>query len=164
MILTPPTGERQRSVTVTIPTEVLQATFRDMWELASYWNDELPIRIHNRETSDGGTPEWHPDFARWLTRADKFDDRKWSENPEPRVKTTRAFRKLRQRSPREYEVVYRTAILKIPFGETVNWLNERAIKNGHADRYDVDSALMLLICGVDKIATWFSWTSTTSGS
>lgn len=147
---------------VTIPQDVLLETFKTMRELASYWNDEIPLRIHSRGVSEGGTPEWHHDFATWLSRGDQFNDRRWAEHPEPRVKTTRAFRKLRSRSPREYEVVYRTAILGIPFTETVEWLNERAIRGGHADRYDLDAALMLLVCGVDKIATWFSWTSTTT--
>lgn len=152
-------------MSVTIPHDVLRETFKTMNELASYWKDEVPTRIHSREVSEGGTPEWHRDFEKWVTgKGDEFNDQRWAANPEPRVKTTRAFRKLRRRSPREYEVVYRTAILGIPFSETVAWLNERAIRGGHADRYDEDAALMLLICGVDKIATWFSWTSTTSGS
>lgn len=149
-------------MTTSIPTDVLMETFKTMAELASYWHEELPIRIHSRDVSEGGTPEWHRDFALWVGRADQFDDRRWAQHPEPRVKTTRAFRKLRSRSPREYEVVYRTAILKIPFSDTVQWLNDRAIRHGHPDRYDVDAALMLLVCGVDKIATWFSWTSTTA--
>jgi len=146
-----------------IPQSVIRETLRTMNELASYWNDEVPKKIHSRDVSAGGTPEWDRDFAIWLTgRVDQFDDRRWADHPEPRVKSTRAFRKLRQRSPREYEVVYRTAILKIPFEETVKWLNDRAIRHGHPDRYDNEAALMLLICGVDKIATWFSWTSRTA--
>lgn len=149
-------------MTVTIPTAVLQETWKTMTELASYWEMEVPARTHSRDVSEGGTPEWSREFAVWLTRGDQFDDRRWADNPEPRVKATRAFRKLRRRSPREFEVVYRTAILKIPFGETVTWLNDRAIRGGHADRYDMDAALLLLICGVDKIATWFSWTSRTA--
>lgn len=149
-------------MSVTIPQAVLTETFKTMWELASYWNDEVPVRIHSRDVSEGGTPEWHRDFALWMGRADQFDDRRWADNPEPRVKTTRAFRKLRRRSPREYEVLYRTAILKIPFQDTIDWLNQRAIRGGHPERYDLEAALMLLICGVDKVATWFSWTSRTS--
>jgi hypothetical protein len=131
-------------------------TVKNMELFSSYWNEELPLRIHSREISEGGTPEWHHDFARWLGKADTFDDRRWRQNPEPRVKTTRAFRKLRKAAVREYEVVYRTAILRIPFPETVDWLNERAIKNNKTDRYTEEDALMLLVCGVDKIASWFS--------
>lgn len=127
-----------------------------MMTFASYWKEELPLRVHSRETSAGGTPEWHHEFRRWILSADDFNDRRWRENPEPRVKTTRAFRKLRKFAPREYEVVYRTVILQIPFDATVTWLNERAERNGHADRYTHDDAMMLLVVGVDKIAHWFS--------
>lgn len=151
-------------MTVSIPAAVIRETLKTMDELASYWREELPLRLHSRDVSEGGTPDWHRDFALWLGRADQFDDRRWAQNPEPRVKTTRAFRKLRTRSPREYEVVYRTAILRIPFEETITWLNDRAIRGGHPERYDAEAALMLLVCGVDKIATWFSWTSTTASS
>lgn len=127
-----------------------------MATFASYWNDEIPLKVHSRETSEGGTPDWNREFSRWLTRADDFNDKRWRENPEPRLKTTRAFRKLRKSNPREYEVVYRTAILQIPFTVTIEWLNERAIRNSKPDRYSEEDALMLLIVGVDKIATWFS--------
>lgn len=130
-------------------------TIRDMELFASYWNLEIPLRIHSRAVSEGGTPEWHHDFARWLGKTE-VSDRRWREHPEPRIKTTRAFRKLRKAAVREYEVVYRTAILRIPFPETVLWLNDRAIRNNKTDRYTEEDALMLLICGVDKIASWWS--------
>lgn len=138
-----------------IPEQVLRDTVRDMQLFAQYWNEEIPLRIHSREVSAGGTPEWHQDFARWLGKPDVSDQR-WRYNPDTRVKTTRAFRRLRKTAVREYEVVYRTAILCIPFNETVAWLNERAIRNQKSDRYTEEDALMLLVCGVDKIAHWFS--------
>lgn len=142
---------------VTIPTSVLMDTFKTMRELAGYWNEEVPLRMHSRDVSQGGTPEWHQDFARWLSGpVNQTDDRRWSQHKEPRVKATRAFRKLRKFSPREYEVVYRTAILGIPFNDTIDWLNARAIRNNKTDRYDTDAGLMLLIGGVDKVAHWFS--------
>jgi hypothetical protein len=143
--------------TVSIPSEVLTETFKTMRELAGYWNEEVPLRIHSRDTDGGGAPQWHQDFARWLDGAsNQTNDRRWAEHREPRVKATRAFRKLRKFAPREYEVVYRTAILGIPFPETIDWLNMRAIRNNKPERYDTDAALMLLIGGVDKAAHWFS--------
>jgi hypothetical protein len=143
---------------LSIPRDVLQSTLADLRLFASYWNEEIPLRIHARDVSEGGTPEWHPDFAKWLgiDYYGKKSDQRWREHPEPRVKTTRAFRKLRKASPREFEVVYRTAILGIPFAETVRWLNERAERNQKPDRYTEEDALMLLVCGTDKIASWFS--------
>jgi hypothetical protein len=137
-----------------IPRSVITETVREMTQFAANWHEEIPVRIHSRSVSDGGTPEWHAEFAQWLGRADQFNDKRWRENPEPRLRTTRAFRKLRRAAVREYEVVYRTAILRIPFPETVAWLNERAIRNQKTDRYTEDDALMLLISGVDKIASW----------
>lgn len=143
-------------MSVTIPEAVLRSTFKDMALFASYWNEEIPLRIHSRDTDDGGTPQWHSGFAMWLTRADVFRDDRWRENPEPRVKTTRAFRKLRKFAPREYEVVYRTAILRIPIETTIVWLNDRAIKNDKPERYGLEETLLLLVSGVDKVANWFT--------
>lgn len=143
-------------MSVSIPRDVLMETFKTMHTLAGYWNEELPLRLHSRDLSEGGTPELHHEFAKWLGGANQFDDRKWRDRPEPRLKTTRAFRKLRKFAPREYEVVYRTAILNIPLAETTTWLNDRAERNNKTDRYDTDATLMLLICGVDKVANWFS--------
>jgi hypothetical protein len=144
------------SPSLSIPDAVLKDTFKTMFELAGYWNEELPLRIHQRALDDGGVPDWHGDFALWLGRANVFDDRKWREHPEPRVKTTRAFRKLRKFAPREFEVVYRTAILHIPVRDTMFWLNDRAIRNGKPERYGLEETLLLLVSGVDKVAHWFS--------
>ncbi len=148
-----PRGEGQESLAIS--EQVLRETVRDMQLFASYWNEEIPLRIHSRAISEGGTPQWHEDFSRWIGKAD-WGDQKWRHNPDTRVKTTRAFRKLRKTAVREYEVVYRTAILCIPFNETVEWLNERAIRNQKPDRYTEEDALMLLVCGIDKVAHWFS--------
>ena len=28
--------------------------------------DDIPVRIHSRDTADDGDPEWHPSFRQWL--------------------------------------------------------------------------------------------------
>jgi hypothetical protein len=78
-----------------------------------------------------GTPEWHPEFSRWLgvDYYGKSSDQKWADNPEPRVRTTRAFRKLRKKAVREFEVCYRIIILGEAIEGTCDWLNERAARN-----------------------------------
>lgn len=126
-----------------------------MNQLSSYWNDEVPVRIHSRDIAEDGSPQWHPTFAMWLLRSDITRDRPWRENPEPRVRTTRAFRKLRQKFPREYEVLYRTAILKIPIHETVRWLNDRAMRNNKPERYNANDVTLILIVASDKVASWW---------
>jgi hypothetical protein len=140
---------------LSIPADRLRFTAKWMAEFADYWNEELPLRIHQRALDEGGAPDWHHDFALWLTRPDISSDQKWRQNPEPRVRTTRAFRKLRHKAPREYEVLYRTAILGIPIRDTVLWLNQRAARNALPDRYDREDVIMILVVATEKIHKWF---------
>lgn len=119
----------------------------------SVWQEELPTRIHQRAFDDGGAPQWHPDFALWMSRGE-VPDKVWREQPETRVRATRAFRKLRYQSPREYEILYRTAILRIPLSETMEWLNDRAIRNGHPERYGESDVLLYLVVATDKVVSW----------
>lgn len=121
-------------------------------DLGAYWRDEVPVRIHSREVADDGSPQWSSDFAMWMFKADITRDDQWRERSEPRVRTTRAFRKLREKFPREYEVLYRTAILDIPIDTTTEWLNARAERNGKPERYAVRDTLLILFVAADKVA------------
>ncbi len=137
------------------PINDLAATSRWVSELAAYWNEEIPLRIHSRDISDDGSPQWGSDFSVWLLRADVTRDDRWRERPEPRVRTTRAFRKLREKFPREYEVLYRTAILQIPLATTTDWLNARAERNQKPERYTMRDTLLMLMIAADKVASWW---------
>lgn len=139
---------------IEIPAERLRWTARRMNDYAAYWNEEIPLRLHSRETDDGGAPQWHPDFARWLFRSDVSDD-KWRRNPEYRVRTTRAFRKLREKFPREYEVLYRTAILGISLNDTAQWMTYRAMRNHKPERYTPNDLLLFLFVATEKIDSWW---------
>lgn len=143
------------SLSQPLSEDKLQSAARWISELASYWNEEIPLRIHSREIADDGAPQWSSDFALWLLRADVTKDNQWRERPEPRVRTTRAFRKLRERFPREYEVLYRTAILQIPVSTTTEWLNSRAERNGKPERYTMRDTLLILFIAADKVASWW---------
>ena len=142
---------------VTIPESVLRDTAQRMVDYRDYWHDEMPTQIHAAGFDDGGVPAWHPDFARWLG-VDWYSDRsdqRWKDNPEPRIRTTRAFRKLRKKAVREYEVCYRIIILGEPIEETAEWLTSRAIRNAKPERYGVGETLLLLVSGVQKINGWW---------
>ena len=144
--------------TVTIPEAVLRETARWMVDFRDYWQDELPQQIHVRnEYGEGGTPAWHPDFERWLgvDYYGKRSDQRWRVNPEPRIRTTRAFRKLRKKAVREYEVCYRIIILGEPIEETCEWLNVRAVRNQKTDRYGMLETMLLLVAGVQKMISWW---------
>lgn len=142
---------------VTIPTDILETTAKWMVDFRDYWHDELPTQIHSGSYGEGGTPEWHPDFNRWLgiDYNGRRSDERWQKNPEERVRTTRAFRKLRKKAVREYEVCYRIIILGEPIEGTCTWLNERAIRNQKEDRYGTLETMLLLISGVQKMVSWW---------
>lgn len=142
---------------VSIPDTVLAFTAKWMIDFRHYWHDETPQRIHSRDIAADGSPEWHPDFTRWVSidyRGRRSDDR-WSDNPEPRIRTTRAFRKLRKKAVREFEVCYRIIVLGEHMTETTKWLNERAERNGKDDRYGMQETMLLLISGVGKMTSWW---------
>lgn len=148
---------------IAIPESVLAETAHWMRDFRDYWHDELPIQIHSGATSEGGTPEWHPDFARWLTidYYGKGSDKRWAENSEPRVRTTRAFRKLRKKAIREFEVCYRIVILGEPIAHCREWLNERAARNNiplpseQTSHYSMNDTLLLLVSGMGKLINWW---------
>lgn len=119
------------------------------------WNEEIPLAIHSNSVADDGAPQWHNNFETWLLRGDRTGDEQWRNNPEPRVRMTRAMRKLRERFPREYEVLYRTAILSIPIEETTQWLNTRAIRNDKPERYSVRDTYLILIVAADRTMSWW---------
>jgi hypothetical protein len=82
---------------------------------------------------------------------EKRDD---EDMPDTRYRLTRAMRKLRKVAPREHEVMWR-----ILSGETVpdvcTWLNDRAIRHGHPERYSIKDTVVLVVSGSDKLAFWY---------
>lgn len=136
------------------PSTDLQRLGEWLNEILWYWTAEVPIRIHSRDVALDGDPQWHADFARWMF-APISNDQYWRERYEPRVRMTRAMRKLREKYPREYEVLYRTAILQIPIATTTEWLNARAIRNDKPERYTANDTRLILIVAADKVAGWF---------
>jgi len=134
-----------------------------MVDFREYWHSEIPVKVHSGDLGIGGSPEWHPDFARWLgiDYYSERSDKNWDRNPEPRIRTTRAFRKLRKKAIREFELCYRVIILGDPIPDSMAWLNARAQRNniplpeGKDVHYDITDTLMLLISGVEKLKAWF---------
>lgn len=109
-------------------TQMLQQSERLLNQFRAEFNREVPQRIHSRDTADDGAPQWHPEFVKWLT-AKESDTNSYITNPEHRLRTRRAMRKLRSTSVRGFEVTWR-----VFNGErvesTVKWLNDRAERNG----------------------------------
>jgi hypothetical protein len=144
------------------PTDVLRDTGYWLARFASDYHGETPQRIHSGEISDDGSPQWHPDFTRWLTAREVIDTpRPEQATPEQRLRTTRAMRRLRKEAIREFEVIYRIMVLDERIEDTTVWLNQRAIRNGIAlpngrpQHYRVKDTTALVISGIDKMRFYF---------
>lgn len=134
-----------------LPASVVQVASLRVAQFAIDYRGEVPSRLHSRELDRGGTPGWHPGFAAWLTRL----SRPAMDEVEPdRIRVTRAMRSLRKVAPREHDVCYRALVLSHSPEQIQLWLNDRAIRQGHAERYTLKDTCVLIISGVDKIAEW----------
>lgn len=122
---------------------------------ANDWKAEVPTRIHSSEIADDGSPQWHPDFVRWLT-GDHTRRIQGKRNSEQRLRTTKVMRRLRRVAVREYEVLYRVLVLGERLEDTTRWLNARAERNGipppahrpNGPHYVEKDALALLVAGI----------------
>ena len=144
------------------PTTVLSNTGYWLSRFASDYHSDIPQQIHNSDTSLDGSPQWHPDFARWLTAREVISTpRPEHATPEQRLRTTRAMRRLRKEAIREFEVIYRIMVLSERVEDTTNWLNERALRNaiplqeGRSVHYRTKDTIALVISGIDKMKEWW---------
>jgi len=139
--------------------EVMQRTAYWANQLGSDWQREMPIRIHSSDIAADGSPEWHPDFAKWMMKAEG----RWGKNTDQRLRTTRVMRRLRRVAVREYEVLYRVLVLHERLEETTIWLNDRAERNNipfpphrpGGPHYIQKDALALFICGIEFASTFY---------
>jgi len=118
--------------------------FQDVWEAGA------PVRLHTRELDDAGNPNMHPEFLHWL---DGTSGR--HEGTEDRARLKRAMKRVRERSLREYEVLYRVMVLGHSIPEVADWLSLRAAKAGFADEYTSHDTLVILYAAVDKLLEWY---------
>lgn len=140
-----------------LPSDVLTGLNIWLGFFRSLWWGEIPTRIHQRAMDAGGYPEWHPDFAHWLFADPPVRETMGRRDEDPRLRTTRAFRKLRRKAPREFDVLYLLVAKRPPPGlvEIRDMLNERAERNGKEDRYELEDVLILALSGLDKTLKWW---------
>lgn len=146
---------------------------------AHEWYSEAPTKLHtsSRSFGDDGAPELTTAFRSYLDES--LVAKRREERPRgphdlysPRRKVTSAFRTLRARAPREYDVmacmvvVDRVGLFADPHGDalerqfndalaaTAQRLNRRAERTGHPERYTPDDVLALVISAVHKLDLW----------
>jgi hypothetical protein len=144
------------------PPAVLKSTGYWLARLSADYRGEIPQKIHNGDIATDGAPQWHPDFARWLTAREVISTpRPEYPTPENRLRTTRALRRLRKEAIREFEVVYRVMVLGERVEDTTRWLNQRAARNavplpsGQSVHYRTKDTVAIIISGVDKMKEWW---------
>ena len=76
---------------------------------------------------------------------------KKTRNHDARLRTTRAFRKLRKVAPREFDALYLMCALGSSFEATRDALNQRAIRLDKPERYSPADLTLLIVSGVDKV-------------
>jgi len=141
------------------------------------WQMELPMAIHSRGVDDGhglGSPPYHPEFERWLgpicfcgrkPDPNVLNDRgcpssniprgnKKDHNSDARLRTTKAFRKLRKVAPREFDALYLMCALSASFETAMQSLNERAERLDKPERYGPNEMVLLVVSGIDKLV-WY---------
>ena len=130
----------------------LEHVSREIAMFAAKWNEETPSRIHQATLGEDGTPGWDGEFSAWVTKGPwwRGDHSPTSSN----LRITRAMRNLRKVAPREYDVL-RRAFTGESAEQIREWLNERAIRGGHPERYSLKDTIVLMASGVDKLAQWY---------
>lgn len=141
---------------------------------------DLPFKIHAYGVDDGhglGGPPLHPEFENWLGPIcfcgrreirDKHDNivqhgcpsqnsilkNRKRYQTSSRLRTTKAFRKLRRVAPREYDALWLMTAHRQSFAATLDSLNERAKRLGKPG-YAPQDLLLLLVSGVDKTDSYW---------
>lgn len=117
--------------------------------------DEVPMRIHrgNSHLTYDGTPEITGEFVNWLSTTTKRR-REYDSAMDSQLRVKRAMRILRGVAPREHDVMWRT-LRGDSVQSTMEWLNERAERQGHPERYSLKDVVVLICSGTDKLAFWY---------
>ena len=141
--------------------------------LSRDWLMEIPIKIHSssRVFAVDGSPEWTPEFTRWIEsnrHENGHRDRRGPyQNAPERKRTTTAMRKLRKVSQSEFNVCYDLVrlnpiqapeiteeVLLRTFIGIASRLNTRAAQRGFPERYSPQDVAVLALSGIDKMSHW----------
>ena len=143
-------------------TEIESAMF---WlnSLGEDWRGDVPYALHERGAYGlGSAPPYAEKFVRYIghlecANADCEQCRKeraktrHRTNNQTRLRATKAFRRLRKISPREFDALYLYCILRYDVAAISKALTERAIKLDKPERYDANAVWFLLLGGIDKV-------------
>lgn len=143
-------------------TEIDTAMFW-LTSLGEDWRGDVPMSIHERGSYGlGSAPPFSEPFVRYIGHlecanpgcsicAKERSKQQRRSNDETRLRATKAFRRLRKISPREFDALYLYCILGYDVSSISKALTERAIKLDKPERYDVNAVWFLMMGGIDKV-------------
>jgi hypothetical protein len=114
----------------------------------------VPMRLHSRDLDADGKPQWSAQMRRAMTGTERRERIEDGEE-EGQLRIRRAMQRLRKRSIREYEVLLRVMVQGENVYQVARWLNERAIKRGHPERYTGALVAVIVFAAIDKMNAWY---------
>lgn len=153
------------------PDEVADARWRARYfslELAG----EAPLRLHSRSNSFGAAPDFTEEFRSYLDqslhqqRASRRDRGQLDLQDDPRRRVTKAFRKLRYKAPREFDVLHRMCVIdqvgmNLRPDDSVGLqrdfeasLRRVVLRDDAGNRISEAEALILVVSGIRKLTLW----------
>lgn len=168
-------GEKRHELALAaIPKAELKKAAYWLNSLGQDWRGDVPMKLHSGGTTTEGTIAFSEGFNRYVgylgdpsncsipgcqecaaerKRRASADER--PRTPESRMRSTRAFRKLRKVAPREFDACYMYCINGYSVQYIARLMTERAIRLGKPERYHPVSVLLLLLSGIDKVVAYW---------
>jgi hypothetical protein len=175
---------------VQLTKEQRRHTAHHILSLASEWRMSIPVHIHGKDDNGAylgqdGAPNFSAEFLHWIDYSWSKRGHRPTDDPKggsiykstpQRQRTTRAFRKLRKRAPREFDVAYSLCVLDPiseidwdqrakegrPFSDedldaaidrTARKMNQKS-RRKDTEHYDRETTLFLAWSAVDKLSRW----------
>ena len=144
--------------------DILEQTAYWLREFSLAWHEEVPAKIHeglrSLKVDGGGGPAFTREFRDYIDRPCRRKycyDLNCNHDAEdtPKLRTTRAFRRLRREAPREFDALYLICRHGLTIPEAAAALTERAVRLDKPERYDSGGILVLVVAGVDKLVKYW---------
>lgn len=139
--------------------------------------DEVPLRLHSRETDGGGAPEFHEAFVRWIgtichcgraaqcapgCRAERYDEHtaacepacptegsrfRASDHKSRPQRLKKALRQVRRIDPRAHDLLYIRLVLGYTFHGALEKLNTDNLSRGKSEMTEADFVIASIAAG-----------------
>lgn len=166
------------SLAISIPqSEVDDACWRARY-FSIEWAGETPMKLHSlRDTGADGAPRMTGEFQGYLENAlyakrhqhDSSRQKAIDIADDPRRRVTKAFRKLREKAPREFDAVYGMCVIdqvgrdlpardsegiRRQFEASVRRTKQRLNQRAQGTHYEESDVLILVVSGIRKVSMW----------